>query len=79
MTLDDYGRVGIPCRCGLTHTGDYAEYDYAHCNCLHTDDLLWIGSEDDIDSAAKSDCVSVICGQCGKTWGVRRMRGDQKP
>lgn len=58
------GERVYPCRCGETHSGQYAEYDYGHHNCLHDATLLFVDSDD----PAEGD---VMCPQCGNVWGVR--------
>ena len=35
-----YGERVYPCRCGVTHSGDYAAEDYGHHNCIHHTVLL---------------------------------------
>jgi len=47
-----------PCRCGVTHEGDYALYDFGHHECFHDETLLDIG------------LGQVICPQCGNVWNV---------
>ncbi len=49
-----------PCRCGVTHTGPYALYDYGHHNCLHNYEMLWLNFPD-----------TVMCPGCGNTWSIR--------
>lgn len=53
------GEQVYPCRCGETHRGDYAAYDYGHHNCLHDCALLWLADR------------AVICPLCGASWYVR--------
>lgn len=48
-----------PCRCGATHTGDYAMYDWGHHNCYHTEfPLVWLDREDNY----------LMCMSCGQTF-----------
>ncbi len=49
-----------PCRCGETHRGDYALYDWGHHNCLHEGRLFL--SEQVLEGAL------VICMECGLQW-----------
>jgi hypothetical protein len=48
-----------PCRCGETHRGEYAVYDYGHHNCFHDKPLLRLDETGD-----------VMCPECGKAWQV---------
>lgn len=61
-TFVENGEVVYPCRCGKTHRGDYAIYDYGHHNCFHTAELVDIGNPE----------ISgyFMCPQCGKTFNV---------
>ncbi len=56
------GERVFPCRCGKTHRGDYASYDYGHHNCLHEDRLLGL-------YAGKKN-VQALCPLCGMSWQV---------
>ena len=56
------GERVYPCRCGKTHRGDYALYDFGHHNCLHETNLLGI--------PIKDNCIQAICPQCGMSWQV---------
>ena len=56
------GEQVYPCRCGKTHRGDYAVYDYGHHNCLHEADLLGL--------PAGGHNVQAICPLCGMSWLV---------
>lgn len=58
------GEQAYPCRCGETHRGEYAAYDYGHHNCFHDAILLFVESDD-------PDEGDVMCPLCGKTWGAR--------
>ena len=42
------------CRCGVTHRGDYAVYDFGHHECFHDSALFRLDDE------------SAICPDCGK-------------
>ena len=55
---EDGSRV-FPCRCGVTHSGLYAEEDWNHHNCLHAGPLDAIGPG------------QVTCMDCGATWVLR--------
>lgn len=46
----------FPCRCGATHRGDYAAYDFAHHECFH-DSVL-----------SRLDEESATCPDCGKVF-----------
>jgi hypothetical protein len=61
-TLEVYedGQRVYPCRCGETHRGDYAIYEYGWHNCFHTSDLLPVAD----------DPTYVMCPECGQTWTV---------
>lgn len=54
-----------PCRCGETHTGDYAAYDYGHHNCFHDAQLIFI-----VGPAYDSNwrTWSFMCPDCGKVF-----------
>lgn len=39
------GEQVYPCRCGQTHRGDYALYDWAHHNCFHREPLILIAED----------------------------------
>ena len=45
-----------PCRCGETHRGDYAAYDWIHHNCEHGP--MWV----------MYDEALVRCSGCGAGW-----------
>ena len=61
ITLED-GKEVYPCRCGDTHRGDYAIYDYGHHNCFHDAPLVDIGSD--------IGFPDVMCRLCGEMWRV---------
>ena len=63
LTLVD-GESVYPCRCGETHTGLYAIYDYMHHNCLHDGPLVYYLRE------VEPESNEVMCEACGKTWQV---------
>ena len=46
-----------PCRCGETHTGEYAIYDWGHHNCFHDSPLVVIDAPD-----------YLMCPDCGKVF-----------
>lgn len=48
----------IPCRCGVTHTGPYAIYDWGHHNCIHQYTMIRMAED------------SVMCPGCGNIWDV---------
>lgn len=48
-----------PCRCGQTHRGPHAVYDYGHHNCFHDSPLLSIEETGDL-----------VCPDCGKVFEV---------
>lgn len=52
-----------PCRCGETHRGPYAVYDFGHHNCFHDEPLQQLMTDD-------PDWL--ICPMCGKTFRVER-------
>src|SRR5574340_430488 len=65
----EYEQV-YPCRCGATHRGEYAIYDYGHHMCFHDAPLVWIIKG-----------VQAMCSDCGKTFGfneddLRRHRSE---
>ena len=53
------GKVVYPCRCGVTHTGDYALEDYLHHECLHEEPLIHIATD------ATSGTIQMCCPVCG--------------
>ncbi len=53
----------FPCRCGETHRGDYAAYDYGHHNCFHDAGLLPMDPLRGVEP-------QVICVECGKVFGI---------
>lgn len=57
--VEDGERV-FPCRCGETHRGDYAEYDFGHHNCFHDEPLYPI-----------CETGQLMCPQCGKVFEVQ--------
>ena len=68
ITLEfENGKRIYPCRCGKTHRGNYAVYDFGHHNCLHETHLLGL--------PAGKDKVQAICPQCGMSWLVELEEG----
>jgi hypothetical protein len=65
VTFDQNGVQVFPCRCGETHVGDYAEYEFAQHNCDHDATLLFVDYD---DPESEGDA---ICPLCGKTWAMR--------
>lgn len=64
------GERVYPCRCGITHRGDYGFVDWSHHNCFHRGPLLDLGAmcgEDMNDTPVRS---WLICGACGQTFNV---------
>lgn len=60
-TFIEFGRQVYPCRCGVTHRGDFAAYDFAHHECFHTSQpLKWLDEQHD----------QMICGDCGQVFNV---------
>ena len=58
FNVGDGSRV-FPCRCGITHSGVYAEEDWRHHNCLHAGPL-------DVIDPGQGTCMD-----CGATWVLR--------
>lgn len=58
--IDD-GEQVYPCRCGTTHRGPYAIYDYGHHNCYHDAPLLPSG-QDNINQ--------LLCPRCGEVFSI---------
>ena len=56
------GQEVYPCRCGQTHRGDYALYDWMHHECFHEADLLRFPVDPDL----------IICPDCGMSWKMIR-------
>lgn len=56
------GERVYPCRCGKTHKGDYAIYDFGHHNCFHESKLLGLPFD--------QNTIQAICPDCGKSWMV---------
>jgi len=53
------GVLVYPCRCGETHRGEYAAYDFGHHECLHDVRLI-------LETVAAHPLA--ICPACGKSW-----------
>ncbi len=51
------GEIVYPCRCGETHRGDYAIYDFGHHECDH-DEVLYQAQD------------YGLCTGCGKSMRV---------
>jgi len=64
MFFDADGNEEFPCRCGETHRGDYALYDYVHHNCFHTEDCL-------IDIGLPEVEGYLMCPNCGQTFHLQ--------
>lgn len=64
----EQGEQVYPCRCGETHRGPYAAYDYGHHNCFHEDGLIRL-----MDDAPNY----LMCPSCGRTFRVRGLRAAQ--
>ena len=55
-----------PCKCGKEHRGEYAIYDWAHCNCPHEQyDEVWV-----IEGEV------VMCAGCGRSRGVDSIQSS---
>ena len=63
VTIEN-GQQVYPCRCGETHRGEWAIYDYGHHNCLH--ELPLITVDKDIPDY-------VMCPICGRTWTIEHL------
>lgn len=63
------GERVYPCRCGQTHRGPQAEYDYGHHNCLHTAPLIRLAGV-----SGKFDDGHLMCPQCGKDFWIESRR-----
>ena len=50
----------FPCRCGETHSGPYAAYDYGHHNCFHGPLMLL---DDHGHEGLKNQLICVDCGE----------------
>lgn len=64
------GEQVYPCRCGETHRGDYAYYDYWHHNCYHTSQPLLVLEADVETEDGKQDYL--WCVDCGQTFWLAR-------
>ena len=53
------GEQVYPCRCGETHRGPYALYDYGHHTCFHESPLIQLGDE-----------YYLCCPECGEVFDV---------
>ena len=53
------GEEVYPCRCGETHRGDYAPYDFAHHNCEQGP--MWLEG---------LDVGLIMCSECGQSFEV---------
>lgn len=51
----EHGEQVYPCRCGETHRGDYAAYEWGHHNCLHEAPLWQIVDDHYICAACGAD------------------------
>lgn len=60
--FDQTGQV-YPCRCGVTHVGDYAPEDFNHHNCLHPGPLIMFADLSDI----------IMCDECGEIWNIKML------
>lgn len=60
---DEEGPV-YPCRCGETHRGPYAAYDYGHHECFHSPPLLLLHDPD-----------QALCPDCGRSWQIEQDSG----
>jgi len=67
VVIEDGERV-YPCRCGETHKGEYALYEFAHHECLHETDLMGL--------PAGKNKIQAICPNCGMSWLVKLQRED---
>ena len=61
------GEQVYPCRCGVTHRGPYAIYDYGHHTCGHPSPLIWCWEG------------QVMCGECGQVFGLEDKREEIEP
>lgn len=59
--INSDGEREYPCRCGQTHKGDYAVYDWGHHNCFHNEPLHVL------DEAIPG---YLMCPSCGKTFWI---------
>lgn len=64
------GEQVYPCRCGDTHRGPYALYDFAHHNCFHYAGLI---RPDD----AMPDYL--LCPECGQSFEVVLPQSGRTP
>ena len=69
------GERVFPCRCGLTHRGNYALEDYMHHDCLHETDLLDMNR---LGGVPEQDWPHLICRECGKTWLVANHPSERR-
>lgn len=53
-TVIEDGKQVFPCRCGVTHRGDYAFEGWAHHDCLHDEPLSRLGDD---------QAMCVLCGE----------------
>lgn len=59
--IDESGEQVYPCRCGVTHSGPYAIYEYGHHNCFHNSPLSLV--DEDVPGY-------LMCPDCGKTFWI---------
>ncbi|HAR46097.1 MAG TPA: hypothetical protein DCS05_07985 [Nitrospiraceae bacterium] len=52
-----------PCRCGETHSGEYAEELWNHHNCYHTASPLFLSKP-----AGEGEMGLLMCMECGETF-----------
>lgn len=69
INIENGERV-YPCRCGRTHRGPYATYDYGHHNCYHPGPLLDLGSKCGGELYGDPVRSWLICPSCGMTFDV---------
>ena len=56
-----------PCRCGVTHTGVYAQEDWNHHNCFHGP--FWPMGE-----IPGEESQQIICSQCGEIFELEKEK-----
>ena len=66
--VNQQGERVYPCRCGETHSGQYAAEDFAHHNCAHDATLVCLSDQSALDVGD----YDVMCPMCGAMWNVRR-------
>jgi hypothetical protein len=61
------GSVGLRCRCGEIHHGEYFQESWFHHNCFHHAELVWLGMDSD-------GSFDLMCMDCGETFNAESIK-----